>query len=231
MIDAEKRESIMAEATDILIQIPKSRKRVTTEPLTAIVKYYLKEVIVYKELNLSLEQKKSTSWYEYVHNYRVSQSQQVRERTKVGNRHKLEDHKTYVLLTVKMLNKNTDENGPSTRTRELPTLEQADTGDVKRYHIEIKFKKPTGIFCFNKKFQTNIKVYPTVVAPFPEDPFMTALDKTLTRLYSSKKHEINVKAELEKRCFTPSKVIKVSFVVANNTDVIISLKTVSKIKT
>lgn len=222
----------MLGTTEILIQIPKSRKRISAEPLTAIVKYHLKEEKVYKEVNLSHEQKKSTSWYEHVHNYRVDQGQQGRERTKVGNRDKLEEYKTYVLMNVKMLNKNTDENAPSTRTHEtLPIPGEGDSEDIKRYHIEIKFKKPTGIFCWNKKFQTIIKVFPTIVSPFPDDPFMTALDKTLTQLFSSKKHEINVKAELEKGCFTPSRVIKVSFVVANNTDIIISLKNVSKIKT
>lgn len=223
----------MAVATDILIQIPARRKKITGDPLTGIIKYHLEEETVYKEVNLELVQKQSGTWYQYVHKYRVKQEHPARERTKVGNQHNLEDHKTYVLMNVKLLNKNPVNNLTSS-TRSLQSeVTESDAGaeEIKRYHVEIKFKKPTGIFCLNKTFKAIIKIYPTVVSPFPDDPFMSALDKTLTQLFSSKKHEINIKAELENGCISPSREFNVSFVVANNTDVIISLKTVSKMKT
>ncbi|KAJ8730549.1 hypothetical protein PYW08_001962 [Mythimna loreyi] len=218
----------MAGATLILIQIPKSRKLKSDNPLTAIVK----ENTVHKEVNLSPKQKKSNSWYEYVYNYRIKQCQQGREHTD----DELEDHKTCVLINIKMLNKNLDVTSSNKAleqdytTAAPPVSEEAGTKEaevIKRYHIEVKFKKPAGIFCLNKKIKATIKVYPTVVSPFPDDPFMSAIDKTLTQLFSSKTHEINVKEELEKGCYTPSKKMNVSFVVADNTDVIISLRTVS----
>lgn len=214
----------MAVATDILIQIPKTRKCITGEPITGIIQHHLDEETVYNEINLSPVVKKSGSWYEYIHYY---------ETNKVRNHHKLEEHKTYVLLDVKMVNKNPDgsvrSSNESVEAENITPLEETDKEDgIKRYHVEILFKKPIGIFGTKTKFKTIIKVYPTVVSEFPDDPFLSELDRTLTQLFSSKKHEINVTTDLDKGFFTPSKEIKVSFVVANNTDLLISFKTVSK---
>ena len=217
----------MASSTDIIIQIPKNRKHIIGEPFTATVKYHLEEETIREKINLSPVVKSSGCWYEYVHNDRV-QSQESRERN--------EDYKTYLLMNVKMVNKNPDDSVTSSngslKTGNTTKSEEADKDEgIKRYHVEILFKKPTGIFCLKNKYKTIIKVYPTVVSPFFEDPFLSAMDRTLAQLFSTKQHEIKLKVELEKGFITPSREVKVSFVVANNTDVFITLKTVRKRKT
>ncbi|KAH9635410.1 hypothetical protein HF086_006650 [Spodoptera exigua] len=215
----------MAVSNDILIHIP--NKVIAEEPINGVVKYYLSDEIVYKDINLDLVNTKTDKYYLFEHNYPLQKIRQVRP-TKTNPTPK--EYDTYVVIKIKMLNKNTD--GTAATGPENVTLpEKKNSKDIKRYHLEIKFKKPTSIFCLNKRFQTSVKVYPTADSPFPDDPTLSELDRTLMKLFSTKKHEINLQAELEQGCITPSRVFKISFVVANNTDIIISIKTVQKLKT
>lgn len=216
----------MAVSTDILIHIPKQTK--SEEPINGIVKYYLSDEIVYKDVSLDLVNTKSDKYYLFEHNYPLQKIRQVKQRRTNLNP---KEYDNYVMIKIKMLNKNLDHPVNSDAPENVPQPEEKIAKDTKRYHLEIKFKKPTRFFCLNKRFKTSVKVYPTAESPFPDDPTLSSLDRTLMKLFSSKKHEINLQAELERGFITPSRVFKISFVVANNTDIIISMKTVQKLKT
>lgn len=225
MIDVEKANK-MAVSTDIVINIPK--KIISEESINGIVKYYLSDEIVYKDINLDLVNKISDKYYLFEHNYPLQKIRPVKpSRTNPNPK----EYDTYVMIKIKMLNKNMDNTVTSDAPENVPQSEKKTTEDYKRYHLEIKFKKPTSFFCLNKRFKTSVKVYPTAESQFPDDPTLSSLDRTLMKLFSTKKHEINLQAELKQGFISPSKVFKISFVVANNTDIIISMKTVQKLKT
>uniref|UniRef100_A0A2A4JQ68 Arrestin-like N-terminal domain-containing protein n=1 Tax=Heliothis virescens TaxID=7102 RepID=A0A2A4JQ68_HELVI len=218
----------MAVPTDILIQIPKYRKKITTEPINGLVKYHLGDETVNKKIGLTLERTKNSSWYQFDFNYPLQQPHKGVGHHNVDKIEKYEDRKTYVLLKIKMVNKNFNDNDETSTDEPENEIQSIQDEGITRYHVEIKFTKPATVFSLKKEIKTRIKVYPTVESPFPNDPFMSALDQTLMKLFSNKKHEINLQIEIEKACCARSRVFNVAFVVANNSDVTISLKTVNK---
>ncbi|PZC71168.1 hypothetical protein B5X24_HaOG213946 [Helicoverpa armigera] len=218
----------MAVPTDIFIKIPKNRKKITTEPINGLVKYHLEDETVNQTIGLTLEKTKNAAWYQFDFNYPLHKHHKGIGQHDVEKHEKYGDKKICVLLKIKVKNKNFDDNDNSSTDAPESAQSRQDDEGITRYHVEIKFTKPATVFSLKKEIKTRIKVYPTVESPFPNDPFMTALDQTLMKLYAYKKHEINLQIEIEKACCARSRVFNVGFVVANNSDVIISLKTVIK---
>lgn len=231
----------MGVTSDILIEYPANKKHITGESIKGIVKFHLDKDTVYKKITLSLVEKGYCQWYEYESLYRGRRSQQIRQRKKVGNRYIFEGHETKVVKKINLLDKNANENttltaGPYEHTfkiiipENIPPSMKTDIGEIK-YYLVLKFKKPR-IFSLNKKFKTNITIYPGIDSSVADKTLSFTIEKTLNKLFSSYKHEIYLKAELDRGYLNPSGERQISYVAANNSKVNISVKTelISKTK-
>lgn len=224
----------MGIACDILIQSPEKRKHVTGEPLKGLVKFNLDKDTAYKKISLSLVEKGYCQWDETEYSYRSRHGCQAHQRRKVGNRYVFEGHETKIVKKIHLLHTKTDENktlsaGSHEHAFEMiipenipPSLD-TEFGEIK-YYLVLKFKK-LKIFSRNKKFKTKITIYPSIDSSVADKPLCFALDKTLSKLFSAHKHEIHLKAVLDKGYLNPSGERKISFVVANTSNVVVSVKT------
>ena len=223
----------MGVTSDILIETPKDRKHITGERIKGLVKFNLDKDTVYKKISLSLVEKAYCQWYECETNCRGSRSQQIRQRKKVGKHFLFEGHEAKLIKKINLLSKNNDENttltaGPYEHEFEIlipeniPPSMKTDIGEIK-YFLVLKFKKPK-LLGLNKKFKTKIVIYPGIDSSITDNTLSFSIHKTLSRLFSSFKHEINLKAQLDRGYLNPSGERKISFVATNLSSVNFSVK-------
>lgn len=90
------------------------------------------------------------------------------------------------------------------------------------YYIGIKFEKP--FLQFNTQFNKNIRVLSGIIPKLSTTPTICGEQKTLTsisRLFSSKKNIIKIKAIIQNRVLQPGGKIDINLEVSNDTDVVI----------
>ncbi|KAJ8730547.1 hypothetical protein PYW08_001960 [Mythimna loreyi] len=231
----------MGVTCDIMIETPEKRKHVTGKPIKGLVKFHLDKDTVYRKISLSLVEKGYCQWDESEQHYRSRHSKQAYQRRKVGNRFVFEGHETKIVKTIHLLKNNADVNTTLTAgshehsfemliPENIPPSLDIEFGEIK-YYLILKFKKPK-IFSRNKKFKTKITIFPSIDSSVTDKPLCFALDKTLIKLFSAHKHEIHLKAVLEKGYLNPSSERQISFIVTNTSNVAVSVKTelISKTK-
>ncbi|KAJ8730553.1 hypothetical protein PYW08_001966 [Mythimna loreyi] len=216
--------------SEILITVPQIGKHLTGEILEGIVKLDLDKNTVYKSITLTLVEK-VCSRYEYGNKTFDDNSTiqikandinqyQTRKVEKIhlikGNEKKLLTAGSHEYLFEIKIPENTP---PSVRI----TDKKITVGGI-RYFLILKFKK-SAIFEENDYFVTHLTIYPKINSTLLEKPLIASFGKTLTKLFASKKHEIEVKAELDKNYLTPCCERKITFIVNNKSDVIITIKT------
>ncbi|CAH0702218.1 unnamed protein product [Spodoptera exigua] len=224
--------------SEILIHPPRGGKHVTGGTIRGMVKFHLDKDTDFKKISIALIQKGHVQWYEF------ATKSSVNPRRTVGNRYVYEGREEVTLTKVYFLNKEIDEKCDTSTLKagsyehqfeielpeEVPASISTDIGEI-NYSIVLKFKKPS-VFSFNKVFRTPVTIYPRLDPTIPDQPVTVSLEKSLFKLFSSKKHEIKLKAELDRGYLIPGGEGKISFSVINNSDVIFSVKTelVSKTK-
>lgn len=198
--------------------------------ITGIVKYTVDEDTEYKNIQLSLKGEGRCEWKEKIANTATTAKENIHY-TLAGPYLSYEGKETILNIKTSILNK---ENGKGDSVVVPAGLYEhsfdfhlpphlppsfKDKHALITYCIKVKFYRP-GFFKFTKKFYTEILLKGLAVPPAPPAPVIYKIEKTLLKLFSSKK-KIHVKAELQNPQAIAGEPAEINFNVSNETKVII----------
>ncbi|XP_073949844.1 arrestin domain-containing protein 2-like [Choristoneura fumiferana] len=195
----------------IYIKKPREGIHRAGKPVIGILSYAIDQPTEYQTATLSLIGKAKCQWT--MHSGKTT--------------HTYTGHETFLSLRLNILDKRPEETVTLpvgayefqfqfTLPFEIPPSFQDKHSDIE-YHLVARFEKPS-FFSWARKFEKKLTVYGNVNPTVPMEPVSYGIRKVLFKLFSSKEHVVDIKAQITKSFLMPGENAELQLIVTNDTD-------------